>query len=104
MNTKLTIFIHSHLKAFFKTTRLTLISMRLIYDTSASTSLTPEIKLKSKKKIKLNPINHNLMVVFWITVDSLIMFSASIVVRTRQSTDIGEQFTFLLEHMCVLIR
>lgn len=44
---KLTIFIHSHVEAFFQSTSLTLISMSFVHDTATSTCLASKISNKS---------------------------------------------------------
>lgn len=46
---KLTVFVHAHLKAFFQSTRLTLIAVCFIDDASASARLTPATKNRKKK-------------------------------------------------------
>lgn len=61
----LTVFIHSHLQAFFESTSLTLISMCFVHNTSTGSSLTPVWKMeierlfsnKRENKTKKNGLN-----------------------------------------------
>ena len=50
----LTVFVHSHVEAFFETTGLTLISVRLVYDAVPRARLTSAFENeKGKERVKV---------------------------------------------------